>query len=342
MSPGNFYQNKTILVTGGAGSIGSEVVRSLIPLGPKVIRVFDNNETGLFDLEQDLNCETLRSFVGDIRDKERLARAMENVDIVFHGAALKHVPLCEFNPFDAIKTNVIGTQNVLDVALDEEIGKLIFISTDKVVNPTNVMGTTKLLGERLTISANYYKGTRKTVFSCVRFGNVLGSRGSVVPLFIKQIHDGKSLTITDPDMTRFIMSIPRAVELILKAGELAKGGEIFILKMPAMKIGDLAEVIIEKCALDFRKKPSDIRIKIIGKRTGEKTFEELIHPDEKEVYENNEMFVILPEHIYGPGPRKVILPKSFKKVKERDYSSNSVTVLEKEEIRKLFATINLS
>jgi UDP-N-acetylglucosamine 4,6-dehydratase/5-epimerase len=342
MSSGKFYKDKTILVTGGAGSIGSEVVRSLIPFGPKAIRVFDNNETGLFDLEQDLNCETLRSFVGDIRDKERLARAMENVDIVFHGAALKHVPLCEFNPFDAIKTNVIGTQNVLDVALDEEIEKLIFISTDKVVNPTNVMGTTKLLGERLTISANYYKGKRKTVFSCVRFGNVLGSRGSVIPLFIRQIHDGKSVTITDPDMTRFIMSIPRAVELILKAGEIAQGGEIFILKMPALKLGDLAEVIIEKCAMAYRKKPSDIKVKVIGKRNGEKTFEELIHPDETNIYENNEMFVIVPEHFYRGGPSKLTLPKSFKKATERDFSSNSAIILKKEEIRNLIDLINFS
>jgi UDP-N-acetylglucosamine 4,6-dehydratase/5-epimerase len=342
MASNEFYKNKTILVTGGAGSIGSEVVRNLIPLRPKAIRVFDNNETGLFDLEQHLNCETLRSFIGDIRDKERLARAMENVDLVFHAAALKHVPLCEFNPFDAIKTNVIGTQNVLDVALDEEIEKFIFISTDKVVNPTNVMGTTKLLGERLTISANSYRGKRKTAFSCVRFGNVLGSRGSVIPLFMRQIQDGKTLTVTDPEMTRFIMSIPRAVELILKAGELARGGEIFILKMPSLKIGDLAEVIIEKCAPVYKKKSSDIKMKIIGKRNGEKSYEELIHADETNVYENNEMFVIIPERFYREGPKKISLPKSFHRVKQSEFSSNTGELMKKEEIGTMIDSIFLS
>jgi UDP-N-acetylglucosamine 4,6-dehydratase/5-epimerase len=332
MSSSNFYHDKTILVTGGAGSIGSEVVRSLIPLKPRAIRVLDNNETGLFNLEQQMDSDCLRAFVGDIRDKERLARAMENVDIVFHGAALKHVPLCEFNPFDAIKTNVIGTQNLLDVALDEEIEKLIFISTDKVVNPTNVMGTTKLLGERLTISANYYKGKRKTVFSCVRFGNVLGSRGSVIPLFINQIREGKPITITDPDMTRFIMSIPRSVELILKAGEIGRGGELFILKMPALKISDLAEIIIEEYAPKFGKTASEIEIKIIGKRNGEKLFEELVQHDETHVYENNEMLIVLPEYQYRNSVRKYTIPPSFKRVENRTYSSNDMELMSKKEI----------
>ncbi len=335
MAVKNYYENKTVLVTGGAGSIGSEVVRSLIPLNPSAIRVFDNNETGLFDLEQELNCEILRSFIGDIRDKERLERAMEDVDIVFHGAALKHVPLCEFNPFDAIKTNVLGTQNVLDVALNEEVDKVIFISTDKTVNPTNVMGTTKLLGERLTISANYYKGHRKSAFSCVRFGNVIGSRGSVIPLFINQIREGKPITITDPEMTRFIMPISRAVELILKAGELARGGEIFILKMPSLKIKDLAEVVIEEFASKFGKKPSDIKIRIIGKRSGEKMFEELIQHEEINVFENKEMFIVLPEYLYRRDSRQFILPTSFKKVQRKEFSSNNMKMLTKKEIREV-------
>jgi UDP-N-acetylglucosamine 4,6-dehydratase/5-epimerase len=340
MTENEFYKNKTILVTGGAGSIGSEVVRSILPLKPKAIRIFDNNETALFDLEQELDCISLRSFIGDVRDKERLARAMENVDIVFHGAALKHVPLCEFNPFDAIKTNVIGTQNLLDVALDEEVEKVIFISTDKAVNPTNVMGTTKLLGERLTISANHYKGNRKTVFSCVRFGNVLGSRGSVVPLFIRQLNEGKALTITDPEMTRFIMSVSRAVDLILKAGVLAQGGEIFILKMPSLKINDLAEVIIGKYAQKQGKKPENIKKKIIGKRSGEKIFEELMYAHEAEnAYENQSMFIIKPQSFeFGP-KTSISLPKDFKKVKIKEYISQNQKLLTKDEIRNLIDTI---
>lgn len=340
MQQNNFYQGKTVLVTGGAGSIGSELVRNLIPLKPKAIRVFDNNETGLFDLEQELTSAFLRSFIGDIRDKERLARAMENVDIVFHGAALKHVPLCEFNPFDAIKTNIIGTQNVLDVSLDEEVEKFIFISTDKAVNPTNVMGTTKLLGERLTISANSYKGSRKSTFSCVRFGNVLGSRGSVVPLFIQQINQGKSLTITNPDMTRFIMSIPRAVEFILKAGAIAQGSEIFISKMPVIKIGDLAEVVIDKYSQKLGIDSKSIKITIIGNRSGEKVFEELMCEYEAENASENDSMFIIKQPSLEIGPKTITsLTNEFKPVKIKEYTSKNQKILTKDEIRAIIDTI---
>lgn len=269
------FEGKTILVTGGAGSIGSEIVRQLSKFNPKAVRVMDINETGLFELEQELNDRVrVALFVGDVRDKDRLNRAMENVDIVFHAAALKHVHLCEYNPFEAIKTNVIGTQNVIDACLNNNVKKMIFISTDKAVNPTNVMGASKLLSERLTIAANTYKGPRETVFSCVRFGNVMASRGSVVPLFIEQIKKGGPVTVTDPNMTRFIMSISSAVTLILKAVTLSKGGEIFILKMPALKIGDLANVAISEFSQRMNQK-GKISIKIVGKRPGEKMDEEL-------------------------------------------------------------------
>ncbi len=276
----SFYEDKIIIVTGGTGSIGSEIVRELLEFNPKVVRVLDNNETGLFELEQELNSDKIRTFMGDIRDKERLLRAFEGVDIVFHAGALKHVPLCEYNPFDAVKTNIIGTQNVLNAALDKEVGKVIVISTDKAVNPINVMGATKLLAERLTISANYYTGKKDTVFSCVRFGNVLDSRGSVVPLFKSQIKKGGPITITSTDMTRFIMGIPQAVQLILRAGEISEGKEIFILKMPALNIVDLAEVMVEEYAPTYGYKPENIKIELIGKRFGEKTYEELMTEEE--------------------------------------------------------------
>jgi FlaA1/EpsC-like NDP-sugar epimerase len=276
----SFYKDKIVLVTGGTGSIGSEIVKKLLELNPKAVRVLDNNETSLFELEQELNSDKIRTLIGDIRDKERLMRAFEGVDIVFHAGALKHVPLCEYNPFDAVKTNVIGTQNVLNAALDQEVGKVIVISTDKAVNPINVMGATKLLAERLTISANNYTGNKNTVFSCVRFGNVLDSRGSVVPLFKNQIKKGGPVTITSSNMTRFIMGIPQAVQLILKACEISEGKEIFILKMPALNIVDLAEVMIEEFAPLYGYKPKDIEIQMIGKRIGEKTYEELMTEDE--------------------------------------------------------------
>lgn len=336
----NFYKNKTILVTGGAGSIGSELVRKLLELGPKAVRVLDINETALFDLEQELQSDKIRSFIGDVRDKSRLKRAFEGVDIIFHAAALKHVPLCEYNPFDAVKTNVIGTQNVMDTALDENVDKVILVSTDKAVNPTNVMGATKLLAERLTISANYYKGNRKTSLSCVRFGNVLCSRGSVVPLFSKQIKNKEPLTITDPSMTRFIMSIPKAVGLILKAAEIAEGGEIFILKMPALYIKDLAEAMIEELTPKYGYDPNEIKLQIIGKRAGEKLYEELLTCDETNVYETGDMFIILPQNLSNNTTQYKLLP-NYNKVTNIVYSSKDTDLLTKDQIKLLVSNLNL-
>jgi FlaA1/EpsC-like NDP-sugar epimerase len=319
----SFYRDKVILVTGGSGSIGSEIVRKLLDFNPHSVRVFDNNETALFDLDQELKSKKIRTFVGDIRDKERLERAFEDVDIIFHAAALKHVALCEYNPFDAVKTNVIGTQNVLTAALNENVGKVILVSTDKAVNPKNVMGATKLLAERLTVSANYYKGRNKrTIFSSVRFGNVLASRGSVIPQFKKQIKNGGPLTITDPEMTRFVMRIPDAVKLILKAGETAGGEEIFILKMPAINIIDLAEVMIDELAPEYGYKNADIEIKTVGKRIGEKLYEELVSEDEIDYMVDKGDFLVL-------NPKETVHEKNM----DFDYNSLKVDKLSKEKIK---------
>jgi len=292
----SILRDKNILVTGGTGSIGSEIVRKLLPRKPRVVRVLSNDENGLFALEQELRSSSnVRFLVGDIKDKERLRRAVEGIAVIFHSAALKHVPLCEYNPFEAVKTNVLGTQNIIEVAMEEEVEKLITISTDKAVNPVNVMGATKLLAERLTISANYYKGERKTAFSCVRFGNVLDSRGSVVPLFESQIKNGGPVTLTDPDMTRFVMSIPRAVDLVFKAAEIAQGGEIFIFKMPALRIGDLAKTMIDELAPQYGYNPRDIKVEVSGKRAGERICEELLTADEAiSASETDDMFIINP------------------------------------------------
>jgi len=336
-----FYNDKTILVTGGAGSIGREIVRKLLQFKIKAVRVLDNNETGLFDLEQELQSNRIRTFVGDIRDKDRLKRAVENVDIIFHAAALKHVPLCEYNPFEAVKTNVIGTQNLIDVAMDGKVEKFITISTDKAVNPVNVMGATKLLAERLTISANFYKGEREIIFSCVRFGNVLYSRGSVLPLFKEQIKK-RFITLTDSNMTRFIMNISQAVELILKAAKIAMGGEVFILKMPAVRIEDLAEVMIEKLAPKYGYKTEEIEIKTIGKRAGEKLYEELMTENEAEnAWGDEEMFVVLQQAFGITGKLSYKLPDNFKKVQKREYSSEGVKLLNKEEVKLLLNELNL-
>ncbi len=335
----SYYRGKTVLVTGGVGSIGSQLVRGILKYHPKTVRILDNNETGLFDLEQELKSDIIRPLVGDVRDLERLRRAFEDVDLVFHAAALKHVPICEFNPFDAVKTNVLGTQNVLDAALDEEVEKVITISTDKAVNPTNVMGATKLLAERLTISSNSYRGSRRTVLSCVRFGNVLGSRGSVVPLFKKQIERGEALTITDAEMTRFIMDIPKAVELILKAAEMATGGEIFILKMPVMKISDLANVMMHELSPEGMK----VESRNIGMRPGEKMYEELMTELEATcAYESDDMIVVLPRQrsYLDSQPPEPSLPADFQKTEIKSYSSEHASLLSREEIKAMIHRLN--
>jgi UDP-N-acetylglucosamine 4,6-dehydratase len=335
-----FYRGKKILVTGGVGSIGSELVRRILETDPAIVRIFDNNETGLFDLSHELRSSKIRTLIGDIRDRERLIMAFEGIDIVFHSAALKHVPLCEYNPFEAVKTNVLGTQNVLDAALITGVEKVINISTDKAVSPTNVMGATKLLAERLTISANYYRGMKKTVFSTVRFGNVLNSRGSVIPLFSMQIERGGPVTVTDPEMTRFFMDIPTAVGLIMRVGRIAQGKETFILKMPAFRILDLAEVMIEELAPRFGRKDDDIRLEIIGRREGEKFFEELMTEEEaSHAYESSEMFTIFPSIQPDDESVQIPIPRGFKKAASREYSSRKVDLLDKDEIRAIISKI---
>lgn len=326
----NIFRGKNILVTGGTGSIGSEIVRRLLKHKPRVVRVLSNDENGLFNLQQELasHSSNVRFLVGDVKDKERLRRAVEGIDLIFHSAALKHVPLCEYNPFEAAKTNVLGTQNVIEAAMEEEIEKFITISSDKAVNPVNVMGATKLLAERLTISANYYRGARETVFSCVRFGNVLDSRGSVVPLFQSQIEKGGPVTLTDPNMTRFVMSIPKAVDLVLKAAEMAQGGEIFIFKMPVLRISDLAAVAIKVLAPRYGYDAKNIEVKIIGKRAGEKNYEELLTEDEAiNSRETDDMFIITP---IGEGQKA-------SKIAKFRYTSKDGTLLTRDEIRKMLA-----
>lgn len=274
------FRNKDILITGGCGSIGSEIVKQLLRYKPKRIKVFDNNESGLFNLQQKLKSPVIRILVGDIRDKERLRMAVRGSDIVFHAAALKHVPLCEYNPYEAVYTNVIGTQNLVEVAREEKVEKLIAISTDKAVNPINTMGATKLLSEKLVLTAEIGDSC-KTKFSCVRFGNVLNSVGSVIPIFKEQIKKGGPVTITSRKMLRFFMSMPEAVRLVLLSADLAKGGEIFILKMKKIMIIDMAEVMIEKMAPSYGYSPDKIEIEEIGIRPGEKLDEQLVTEEEK-------------------------------------------------------------
>ncbi|OGC13169.1 hypothetical protein A3J90_07085 [candidate division WOR-1 bacterium RIFOXYC2_FULL_37_10] len=306
----DFFKDKVILVTGGTGSIGSEIVRKLLKYSVRQVRVFSRGEYKQFMLKKEFNNEPegrVNFLIGDIRDRERVFLAAEGVDMIFNAAAMKHVHLCEFNPFEAVKTNVIGTQNLVDAARLHNIIKYVHISTDKAAMPINVMGATKLLAEKIAISAEQYKGgNRKTVFSAVRFGNVFASRGSVVPLFVEQIENGGPVTITHNDMTRFMMSIPQAAELVLKAALYSNGGELFILKMPVIKISDMAHAMIDILAHKHGYDSKDIKIEIIGKREGEKTYELLMTDEEAEnIYENDEMFCITKSPQNGFTPSKL-------------------------------------
>ncbi len=290
-------RGKEVLVTGGSGSIGSQITKRALELGAATVRVLENDETGLFNLKQEVdNTERLRTLLGDVRDRDRLRLAVEDIDVIFHAAALKHVELNEYNPFEAVQTNVQGTQNLVRAALEEEVDSFVAISTDKASNPTSVMGATKLLSERLVIAANAYKGQRETEFSCVRFGNVIGSNGSVIPLFYDQIKSGGPVTVTDPDMTRFFMPIEEAVDLVFSANNRMNGGEVFVLKMPTFNVGKLAETMIDAYAPAVGIDPESIEIDIIGPRPGERMHEKLISEDELQTtVELSDMFVIYPE-----------------------------------------------
>lgn len=277
------FRNKRILVTGGTGSIGSEIVRQLLKFNPKQIRIYSRDESKQYHLQHELadadkKRQILRFLIGDIRDKDRLDRAFRDIDIVFHAAALKHVPFCEDNPFEATKTNVHGTQNVLDLAIDHNIEKLIAISTDKAVYPNTFMGITKLMMERLVVSAANYSGRPKIKFSVVRFGNVINSRGSVIPLWIDQIKSGKPVTVTDKKMERYFMSIEDAVRLVFVAATMMMGSEIFVLKMPKINIHDLAQEVIKRFG-----NGEAAKIKIIGAREREKMDERLYTDTERDL-----------------------------------------------------------
>lgn len=274
-------KNKRILVTGCCGTVGSELVKLLLQdYGITDLVGMDNNESALFFIEQQYQEFNANFLLADIRDLSKLERLFQGVDIVFHTAAYKHVPMCERSPFEAVQTNIDGVQNVISAARLNNVSHVIFTSTDKAVNPTNVMGTSKLMGERLMAAANSNNRDGKAAFTSTRFGNVLGSRGSVIPIFKEQIKKGGPVTLTDPDMTRFIMSVKEAVRLVVDSVLYARGGEVFVTKMPVIRIKDLALVMINELAPNYGYKPEQIKIKTIGSKPGEKLYEELMTLEE--------------------------------------------------------------
>lgn len=288
------FQNKIIIVTGATGSIGSEIVRQLLHTAAAQIRIYSRDEHKQHELRQELPADgRLRFLIGDVRDKERLDFAFQNVDICFHAAALKHVPVCEYHPFEALKTNVVGTQNVIDVARKNDIEKMIAISTDKAVSPESVLGASKLMMERLVSAANLAGGQSRTRFACVRFGNVAGSRGSVTHVWRRQIEAGGPLTVTDKRMVRYYMEIPEAVQLIFEAARLMQGGEIFVLKMKKRKIVDVAQELIKKYGGGKK-----IPITFTGLRAGEKLDEALYTAEEaSHMQETKSLYIITPQKL---------------------------------------------
>lgn len=290
----SFFKGKKVLIIGGTGTIGQSLLSYILKEGPEVVRILSRDEHKQFELrEKMIRYPNIRYLIGDIRDGDRVARAAEDIDYVFHLAAMKHVPSCEYNPYEAVKTNVIGTENVISAARNAGVKRVIFTSTDKAIAPTNAYGASKLMAERLIASAQYNSGSHATIFAAVRFGNVMGSRGSVIPLFKSQIIENRRITVTDKTMSRFMMTLNQATELTIKAMITAQGGEIFVLKMPIVSLKDLAEVIVEETAKKININPKSIEIAEIGLRPGEKMYEELMTMEEaKNAFELPDMFVI--------------------------------------------------
>ncbi|WP_107840209.1 UDP-N-acetylglucosamine 4,6-dehydratase (inverting) [Metasolibacillus meyeri] len=277
-------KNKTVLVTGGTGSFGKKFTKKALELGVKKIIIFSRDELKQYEMKQEFDDNRLRFFIGDVRDQERLHRAFDGVNIVIHAAAMKHVDACEYNPFEAVKTNIHGAQNIIEAAIDCGVEKVIALSTDKACAPVNLYGATKLASDKLFVAANAYVGEKKTHFAVVRYGNVVGSRGSVVPFF-KKIKETGVLPVTDERMTRFWITLEQGVQFVLDNLERMHGGEIFVPKIPSMKVTDLAKAIAPEC-----------EIEIVGIRPGEKLHEAMIMEDDaRHTVEFDTYYVIQPE-----------------------------------------------
>ncbi len=328
------FDGQTILITGGTGSWGTELSRYLLTkYTPREVRIFSRGEFAQVKMRRRFNNEPrLRFIIGDVRDYERVHNAAKNVDVIFHLAALKHVPVCEENPYEAVRTNITGTQNVIDAALAHGVKKVIDISSDKAASPLNLYGTTKSVGEKLIVSANALSSD--TAFFCIRAGNVLGTTGSVVPLFRRQILGENSLTITDEGMTRFFMNLNEVIAQITEASMLAVGGEIFVINMSAFKIKELAAVMRRELG------NKDTREILIGKRPGEKVHEVLITNDEQErCFVHGKFFVVLPS-IRIEAIEKHYAAKKLEPVPFSEFTSANARLLNQQEIKVMLDNEN--
>ena len=330
----HMFENKKILITGGTGSLGTALTARLLKTDVDIIRIFSRDELKQSQMESQFNNDRLRFLIGDVRDKERLEKAVEDVNMVIHTAALKQVPVIEYNPFEAIKTNVQGSQNLVEACLKKDVEFALAIGTDKAVSPFNTYGATKLLMERLFVSANYYKGSHKTKFSCVRYGNVLGSRGSILPTFIEQIISGKKVTITDPNMTRFNITIDQALDLIFRVIKNGHGGDVHVPKLDAYRVGDMKDVVLD--LMDCKNEEESIPVRI-----GEKFHETLINEHEiRNTYENQDNDYVIFENQLDKDNSDII-PNAKKTTLTSEYSSDMVKTVSQEELKKILVNQKL-
>lgn len=322
-------RGKSLLITGGTGSFGKRFVKhALERLELKRLVVFSRDELKQFEMAQHISAPNLRYFIGDVRDKERLHRAFDGIDVVVHAAALKQVPTAEYNPFEAIKTNVIGAENVINEAIDQGVERVIALSTDKAANPINLYGATKLCSDKLFVSGNAYAGAKKTRFAVVRYGNVIGSRGSVIPFFLAKRKTGV-LPITDPRMTRFWITIQQGVDFVIRSIERMHGGETFVPKIPSMNIMDLAKVVAPEC-----------RTEVVGIRPGEKLHEVMVPEDDaRNTAELADCYVIKPSfplHDTDPYADAPLCPEGF-----RYGSDNNTQWIREAELAKMVADLQV-
>lgn len=321
------FKDKTLLITGGTGSFGNAVMKRFLNTDVKEIRIFSRDEKKQDDMRKLYKSDKLKFYIGDVRDLGSLKNAMHDVDYIFHAAALKQVPSCEFFPLEAVKTNVLGTDNVLTAAIEYGVKKVICLSTDKAAYPINAMGISKAMMEKVFVAKSKTVDSKRTLICGTRYGNVMASRGSVIPLFVEQIKSGQSLTITNPHMTRFLMSLEEAVELVVFAFQNAQAGDIMVQKAPASNIGDLARAIKEL----FN---ADNEIKIIGTRHGEKLYETLLTKEEYLIAEDMGRFFRVPADKRDLNYDKYFVEGNKKLSVEKEYNSNNTQILNVEQIKE--------
>lgn len=329
------FDNKTLMITGGTGSFGNAVLKRFLNTAVKEIRIFSRDEKKQEDMRIAINDDKVKFVIGDVRNYDSLAEAMVGVDYVFHAAALKQVPSCEFYPMEAVRTNILGTDNVISAAIAREVERVVVLSTDKAVYPINAMGMSKALAEKVVVARSRSVPAGGPVLCCTRYGNVMASRGSVIPLFLSQLRKGENLTVTDPRMTRFLMSLDESVELVLHAFKNANQGDVFVQKSPASTIEDLARALKEM----FNK---DNKIQIIGTRHGEKLFESLVSREEMAHAQDEGRYYRIPSDNRDLNYRKFFVEGDVEIAELDDYTSHNTERLDVEGVKKLLSSLGLT